>query len=94
MYPRHPLCETVTLDLADMELVDLSIGIEPGATSEPFPGSVEYHTHADGAALLDGLRWIHLAIAPHVTSTGLSSNSPVPAWSTSTTRTAWFASTT
>jgi hypothetical protein len=42
----------MTLDLADTELVDLSIGIEPDAPSEPFPGHVEYHSHGDGAARL------------------------------------------
>ncbi|MFC7228600.1 cyclase family protein [Salinirubellus salinus] len=40
------------MDLTDTELVDLSIGIEPDAPSEPFPGSVEYHSHEDGAELL------------------------------------------
>lgn len=42
------------LSLADAELVDLSIGLEPGAASEPWPPEVEYFDHADGAELLAG----------------------------------------
>jgi kynurenine formamidase len=40
------------LSFADAELVDLSIGLEPGAASEPWPPEVEYFDHADGAQLL------------------------------------------
>jgi kynurenine formamidase len=40
------------LSLADAELVDLSIGLEPGAASEPWPPDVEYFDHSDGAELL------------------------------------------
>jgi kynurenine formamidase len=40
------------LSLADAELVDLSIGLEPGAASEPWPPDVEYFDHSDGAQLL------------------------------------------
>jgi kynurenine formamidase len=40
------------LSLANAELVDLSIGLEPGAASEPWPPEVEYFDHADGAQLL------------------------------------------
>lgn len=42
------------LSLADAELVDLSIGLEPGAASEPWPPEVEYFDHEDGAELLAG----------------------------------------
>jgi len=44
----------VPLDFTDTELIDLSIGIEPDAASEPFPGSVEYYSHEEGAELLAG----------------------------------------
>jgi len=37
------------LSLADAEVVDLSIGIEPGTVSEPTPASVEYFDHEEGA---------------------------------------------
>jgi len=40
------------LSLADAELVDLSIGLEPGAASEPWPPDVEYFDHDQGAQLL------------------------------------------
>jgi kynurenine formamidase len=40
------------LSLANAELVDLSIGLEPGAASEPWPPEVEYFDHAEGAELL------------------------------------------
>ena len=40
------------LSLADAELVDLSIGLEPGVASEPWPPDVEYFDHDDGAELL------------------------------------------
>jgi kynurenine formamidase len=40
------------LSLADTEVVDLSIGIEPGAASEPWPPEVDYFDHEDGAELL------------------------------------------
>jgi kynurenine formamidase len=40
------------LSLANAELVDLSIGLEPGVASEPWPPEVEYFDHADGAELL------------------------------------------
>jgi len=36
----------------DVELVDLSIGLESDAVSEPFPPSIEYRDHADGAERL------------------------------------------
>ena len=40
------------LSLADATTVDLSIGIEPGAPSEPWPPEVEYFDHEEGAELL------------------------------------------
>ena len=40
------------MDFGDVSLVDLSIGLEPGVDSEPFPPSVEYYDHEQGAALL------------------------------------------
>ena len=40
--------------ITDTELIDLSIGIEPDAASEPLPGSVEYYSHEEGAELLAG----------------------------------------
>ncbi|MFB6165450.1 MAG: cyclase family protein [Haloarculaceae archaeon] len=40
------------MDFADRRLIDLSIGLEPGAESEPFPPDVEYFDHAEGAAML------------------------------------------
>jgi kynurenine formamidase len=36
----------------DTEFVDLSIGLEPGVPSEPFPPEIEYRSHEDGAARL------------------------------------------
>jgi kynurenine formamidase len=41
-------------DFSDATLVDLSIGLDPGVASEPFPPTVEYYDHADGAELLAG----------------------------------------
>jgi len=44
-------------DPSDHELIDLSIGIEPGAESEPWPPEMESFDHAAGAELLaDRLR--------------------------------------
>jgi len=40
------------LSLADAEVIDLSIGIEPGTVSEPTPASVEYFDHEEGAETL------------------------------------------
>ena len=40
------------LSLADAEVVDLSIGLEPGVPSEPWPPEVSYFDHGEGAELL------------------------------------------
>lgn len=42
----------MTINNNKVELVDLSIGLEPDAVSEPFPPEIEYRTHADGAERL------------------------------------------
>ena len=42
------------LSFEDVRLVDLSVGIEPGADSEPWPPDVEYFDHEAGADLLAG----------------------------------------
>jgi kynurenine formamidase len=42
------------IDPTSADLVDLSIGIEPDADSEPFPPEVEYFDHREGAERLVG----------------------------------------
>jgi len=39
-------------DPAEYERIDLSIGLEPGVESEPWPPEVEYYDHKDGSSLL------------------------------------------
>lgn len=39
-------------ELTDYEPIDLSIGLEPGVESEPWPPDVEYFDHGDGSTLL------------------------------------------
>jgi kynurenine formamidase len=42
------------LSFDGVEPVDLSIGLEPGTESEPWPPEIEYFDHAEGAELLAG----------------------------------------
>jgi kynurenine formamidase len=45
------------LPTGDVELIDLSIGLEADADSEPFPPSIDYYDHRAGAEkLVDNLR--------------------------------------
>ncbi|WP_330633142.1 cyclase family protein [Halocatena halophila] len=40
------------LSLSDVQVIDLSIGIEPGVPSEPWPPKVESLDHSEGATIL------------------------------------------
>lgn len=42
------------LDFSAVELVDLSIGLEDGVESEPFPPAIQSYSHEEGAELLAG----------------------------------------
>ncbi|WP_424019090.1 cyclase family protein [Halorientalis pallida] len=42
------------MDFASKRLIDLSVGLEPGVASEPYPPEIDYMDHEAGAASLAG----------------------------------------